>query len=549
LIASDATHAAFANVPSSPLASTAPLDIGTTAIGVIGTAAHADHVHAHGVQAGGTAHALATASVAGFFDSAEKVKLSGIAAGADQTVATLAAAVSAVSVNAQRITSVADPLAAQDAATKNSTDNAIAWQGTIKAAVRTISFTNITLSGLQTISSVSLIAGDRVLINAQSSSVNNGIYVVAAGPWTRATDYDANTKVKTGCIIPVAEGVYAGTAWILGTVSVNVGVTGLSHQFSVGAASIVVASDTRPGGGGAQGTSTSWARADHAHNLQSSDNGSNGFRLSATTTNSIPSDGTFSALALAPHTGTRISLQFNSAWVPVVLTSGISAALSGLSSGIPADVFIAVTSLTSASISFINWTNATTRAQSVTKFEGVYTLATDINKRYLGTILPDSATTFTHRAAASGASNPICGIWNQDNRILGQFTWTPAFDSWTIPTADTWQQINAQASAKIQLVQGQVIDTIDAEHIVAVNAAGASATIGIGLDSTTAPTGLRDMSSVSGSLVPLRARLAQRLAAPGMHNLTALANATSTAAVFYGAHGAMQGGLTAELWF
>jgi hypothetical protein len=82
IIATDATHVAFGNLPSAPLATTAPLDVGTTAIGVLGTAAHADHVHAHGVQAGGTTHALATTSVPGFFDSAEKVKLSGVAAGA-----------------------------------------------------------------------------------------------------------------------------------------------------------------------------------------------------------------------------------------------------------------------------------------------------------------------------------------------------------------------------------------------------------------------------------------------------------------------------------
>jgi hypothetical protein len=106
LIATDAAHAGFANMPTGPtgatgpqgpqgdpgptgatgpqppLASTAPLDIGTTAIGVLGTATRADHVHGHGSQAGGATHALATTSVPGFFDGAEKVKLSGIAAAA-----------------------------------------------------------------------------------------------------------------------------------------------------------------------------------------------------------------------------------------------------------------------------------------------------------------------------------------------------------------------------------------------------------------------------------------------------------------------------------
>jgi hypothetical protein len=199
-------------------------------------------------------------------------------------------------------------------------------------------------------------------------------------------------------------------------------------------------------------------------------------------------------------------------------------------------------------IDLVNWTNASTRASTLSVVDGILVGPTN-NNRYIGTFLPDSATTFTQRASASGASNPICAIWNQDSRIRGQFTWTPAFDSWTIPSADTWQQINAQSSAKIQLVQGQVIDAISARHVAAVNAAGSSASVGIGLDSTTAPTGLRDMSSVSGSLVPVRAELQQVLATPGAHTLNALAIATSTAAIFYGAHGSMQGGLTAELWY
>jgi hypothetical protein len=252
---------------------------------------------------------------------------------------------------------------------------------------------------------------------------------------------------------------------------------------------------------------------------------------------------------LALHNGNRIALYDGVSWQTVTIAAGASIAVTGQTAGIPCDVFCAYSSLTNANLVLAPWTNATTRAASLVQQNGVWVRSGSVTQRYVGTILPDSATTFSHVSAASGASSPVCGIWNASNRIRGQFTWTPTFDSWTIPTADTWQSINAQASAKIQLVQGLAIDTIDVEHIAAVNAAGASATIGIGLDSTTVPTGLRDMSSVSGSLVPLRARLAQRLAAPGMHNLTALANATSTAAIYYGAHGAMQGGLTAELWF
>ena len=65
-----------------PLATTNPLPVGTVAIGTGVTAARDDHVHAHGDQAGGTLHAVATTSVAGFLSAADKTKLDGIATGA-----------------------------------------------------------------------------------------------------------------------------------------------------------------------------------------------------------------------------------------------------------------------------------------------------------------------------------------------------------------------------------------------------------------------------------------------------------------------------------
>lgn len=74
--------------------------------------------------------------------------------------------------------------------------------------VRAATSTNITLSGNQTIDGVSVVAGDRVLVKNQSTQSENGVYVVNAGAWARATDMNSWEKT-IGYTAQVAE----GTAW------------------------------------------------------------------------------------------------------------------------------------------------------------------------------------------------------------------------------------------------------------------------------------------------------------------------------------------------
>lgn len=69
-------------VVDTALSTTTPANVGTAAIGTGITAARADHVHAHGAQAGGTTHADATTSVSGFMSGADKTKLDTLSNGA-----------------------------------------------------------------------------------------------------------------------------------------------------------------------------------------------------------------------------------------------------------------------------------------------------------------------------------------------------------------------------------------------------------------------------------------------------------------------------------
>lgn len=62
--------------------------------------------------------------------------------------------------------------------------------------VEVASTSNLSLSAVQTIDGVAVVAGDRVLAMGQTDPDENGIYVVAAGAWSRAADADAATSLN-----------------------------------------------------------------------------------------------------------------------------------------------------------------------------------------------------------------------------------------------------------------------------------------------------------------------------------------------------------------
>jgi hypothetical protein len=134
-------------------------------------------------------------------------------AGANAILNDIGAPTSSFSFGSQLLTSLADPVSNQDAATKYYVDS-VAQGLDIKASVVTASTANIaTLSGLLTISGVTLTAGQRVLVKDQTASEDNGIYLASATAWSRSPDANTWDELVSAFVF-VEEGTYADTGWV-----------------------------------------------------------------------------------------------------------------------------------------------------------------------------------------------------------------------------------------------------------------------------------------------------------------------------------------------
>ena len=117
-----------------------------------------------------------------------------------------------------------------------------------KQATRVVTTVSVSLTGgaPSSVDGVSLSVGDRVLVTAQSTASQNGLYYVVTvgsgvtGTWARTSDGNDNGEIEAGMIVMVTEGViYADTQWKLITDDpITIGTTALTFTQNYSANSI-----------------------------------------------------------------------------------------------------------------------------------------------------------------------------------------------------------------------------------------------------------------------------------------------------------------------
>jgi hypothetical protein len=212
------------------------------------------------------------------------------------------------------------------------------------------------------------------------------------------------------------------------------------------------------------------------------------------------------------------------------------------------------------------WSDATTRVINLTRQDGVLVNGSSITNgplatrgTWVGTAVSNATGSLDWirgSAATAGAQQARLSLWNAHNRVSVRTIVSDSTASWTYASA-TWRSAGGTGFNRVSLITGGGDDDVEADYRVTCEViggppAGAVAWAGIGIDSTTVPSGISNpsLTQTSATTVDLFGTTAGTYAgrlAPGSHVVNAIERVT-TSAVFYGvSSGAQSMGLVVKL--
>jgi hypothetical protein len=116
-----------------------------------------------------------------------------------------------------------------DAATVQYVNDIAAAGLSPKDPAKVVAVNNLTtLSGTQTIDGYALSVNDRVLLTAQTNTIDNGLWEVQTSTWSRPTDFSDGSNADLAYVLITNGVVYDGSSWICNTPAAVIGADPIS---------------------------------------------------------------------------------------------------------------------------------------------------------------------------------------------------------------------------------------------------------------------------------------------------------------------------------